>query len=144
MDRQKEIEEMAKEMRRPRYYQGGERMIMSMETSAMNLIDAGYGNVKEYQEEIIDLAARLDVAEQDKSNLERTILDMSEALSDNGIYIDVDGNVNVKKVQIEVLENVMKRLHAVKDAYPSEDDAPVCACINDIYDFIQEIRKDEQ
>ena len=57
------------------------------------LQEQGIGNVKQYQDEIERLKLQLEVSEQDKSNLQRTIEEMNETLSANGISIDCDGNV---------------------------------------------------
>lgn len=68
------------------------------------VLGCGYGKVKGYQEEIMDLTAKLEATKQDKENLKRTIEEMNEALEASGISIDVDGDV--------VYENVKQAVRA--------------------------------
>ena len=70
------------------------------------VLGCGYGKVKEYQDEIECLKLQLEVSEQDKANLERTIEEINETLSANSISIDCDGNVNNDRKLLELAAHV--------------------------------------
>lgn len=102
---------------------------------AEKLVKAGYGDVKQYQdrikqleEENENLIASLEVAKQDKANIERTLEEVKELLSACGINIDCDGNVTdsrLKNAVKEFAENKVKPLidklmELIKEIYYNE------------------------
>lgn len=123
MDKQKEIKEMAEIINKRVDTNLGQihgtksgfgkradvTTTVSTKLVAEALVNAGYGDIKQYQEEIIDLTAKLEVAEQDKANLERTIEEMNEV-----IIIDCDGNVvdnRSKQAVREFAERLKERVN---------------------------------
>lgn len=91
-----------------------ERCTKKMEIKKAFEIDA----IKQQQEEeIMDLTAKLEAAEQDKANLERTIEEMNEVLSANGISIDGDGNVVDNKSKQAVKEFADRLMGVMKGMY---------------------------
>ncbi len=73
-----------------------------------------YKNKEEAEGKYDSQAVELEAVTQDKANLERTIEEINEALKDNGITIDSDGNVNdslVEGVKKQVAKEILQDLY---------------------------------